>query len=278
MVDGGSSDASQSILREAGCCSVLIERGNIARGRNFGIGAATHEVIASLDAGCRPRPDWLERLLEALESESAAIAAGSSKARIERPFDAAQAALLDQFVFPVVGRRSTAISARSLVFRKEVWQACPFPDWLDHGEDTWVVRQWCDQGFETTRVETAVVEWNLRPSPLGFLLQLYRYMRGDGLARMHGGRHALRFLFYSSVAIAFFLRTPLSSGIGLGGVALYAIASAARLSLTSRGRNVGFRLRSLAWLLALLPAMDLAKMAGYAVGRWGRLRRRADAG
>ena len=79
------------------------------------------------------------------------------------------------------------------------------------------------------------------------------------------------------VAAALITRTPLGWSAAVATVLLYATVTAARLSLTTRGRGVAFFLRSLAWLLLLLPAMDLAKMTGFLAGRLARLRGRAGA-
>ena len=64
IVDGGSTDGTWERLvpiRDPSC-SLQNCPGPIARGRNVGITAATSEVVACADAGCRYHPEWLARL------------------------------------------------------------------------------------------------------------------------------------------------------------------------------------------------------------------------
>jgi glycosyltransferase involved in cell wall biosynthesis len=281
VVDGGSRDGSLERLERlegVGGCSVIRLPGNIASARNAGIASASGEIIATIDAGCRPRLDWLERLVAPLEEGTARVAAGATEALIETPFCAAQAALLDQFVLSDcvgwLGRRP-ALSARCLAFRREVWEQEPFPEWLDYGEDTWLLRRWAGSGDPALPVPDAVVAWRQRPSLASFMKQHFRYMRGDGRAGMNAHRHLLRWGFYGAIlasALAAF-RVPVLGWVALGAWLAYAALSASGLATLPTRVTIGARLRALPVLLALLPLMDGAKMAGYSTGRFYRLRR-----
>src|SRR5262245_57507176 len=77
VVDGGSTDGTLEQLRSADAVTLLEEAGaNIARGRNLAISSATHDVIAVTDADCVLERDWLERLIEPLETGGADVAMG----------------------------------------------------------------------------------------------------------------------------------------------------------------------------------------------------------
>src|SRR6266576_3934199 len=80
IVDGGSTDGTAEILRDADVTLIEEPGANIARGRNVGIGAATHDVIAVSDADCVLASDWLERLLVPLE-RGADVSMGAYRAR-----------------------------------------------------------------------------------------------------------------------------------------------------------------------------------------------------
>jgi GT2 family glycosyltransferase len=77
VVDDGSTDKTVSI---ASCYPVKIVRHGsnlgLAAARNTGIKVATHDLVASVDADCVPKSDWLERLSDCLEDDSVAGAGG----------------------------------------------------------------------------------------------------------------------------------------------------------------------------------------------------------
>jgi glycosyltransferase involved in cell wall biosynthesis len=269
VVDGGSRDGTAELFASAAPCRLIRAEANIAGGRNIALAAATAPLIAVTDGGCRPAPDWLCRLVEPLEAGRTDIAIGSTAPAVRRPLHAAQWALLDQLVWPRGWPRKPAISSRSLAFRKEVWAECPYPEWLDHGEDTWVVGEWRRRGWRLERVPGAMVEWDLRASAGAFLVQHFRYMRGDGRARLHGRRHLLRFGFYAALAasLVWGATHPLAAAGVPGAWLLYVGANLPRLFPELRRRGVGFALRALGWMPLLLLGMDAAKMAGYLRGR-----------
>ena len=246
---------------------MLVEPGNIARGRNVAIRHAAGDIIAVTDGGCRPEPAWLGRLVAPIE-RGAEVTAGRTRPRIRAPFDATQWALLDQFV---VGRlRAPAASSRSVAFRRKLWETCPYPEWLETGEDAWLLLDWQRRGAALVVVEDAVVEWELRAGFPAFLRQHFRYMRGDGRALMHSRRHALRVGFYGGLLAL--------AGVG-GGAAAAGAAWAGYLALTGMrlpaalaGRPWRFAARAAGALPFALVAMDAAKIAGYGVGLAQRLR------
>jgi glycosyltransferase involved in cell wall biosynthesis len=276
VVDGGSTDGTVEIFAAEPSCTVFSEDGNIARGRNAGVDRAQGSVIAVIDGGCAAAPDWLERLVAPLESGAADIAAGTTSPRIERPFEAAQWVLLDQFGHPRLGILKSAVSSRSLAFSRRAWERCPYPEWLDHSEDTWLVEQWRRLDLRMTRVPDAVVQWCLRPTLASWIRQHDRYMRGQGQAGLYGPRHLTRMLFYA-VLLALVGGGVLSPGLLLASAAawgVYAVATLVRFPGATAGRAFGFRIATLAWLPVMLLTMDAAKITGYLGGRIDRLRSR----
>lgn len=266
VVDGGSDDDAVARLERAGGCRVIVEAGNISHGRNVAIRHASGALIAVTDGGCKPEPAWLERLLDPIVRGEAQITAGRTRPRVGRPFDAVQWALLDQFV--VGGLRAAALSARSLAFRRTVWEENPFPEWLDTGEDTWLFRAWRRRGLAIQVVEDAVVEWRLRPTLTSWVWQHFRYQRGGGRAILHSFRHAVRIAFYAG------LGALVSGGAPAWAAALlaaYLIASGLRLPDVLSERSSAFTGRALALFPVALLAMDGAKIAGYASGLAERL-------
>jgi glycosyltransferase involved in cell wall biosynthesis len=149
VVDGGSSDGTWERLQAAkGKYSALVPirdescrlqhcPGPIARGRNLAIAAASCTVIACVDAGCAYRPDWLENLTAPIRAGDAQYAVGGSC------IDPDDRTIWDVAAAPFLGVRLSAdaktksCTARSMAFRKELWQRVGgFPEDLFFGEDT----------------------------------------------------------------------------------------------------------------------------------------------
>jgi len=134
IVDGGSTDGTWERLQAASLtyaklkpirdesCSLKGSPGPIARGRNVATGAASSEVIACADAGCLYNPDWLARLAAPILNGQAEYALGGSC------LDADQRTTWDIASAPFFGikldesQRTKSCTARSMAFRKELWQ------------------------------------------------------------------------------------------------------------------------------------------------------------
>ncbi len=83
IIDDGSIDATVAVARRYENTTkypirVIQHDGNKGLGaaRNTGVRESKTELIASLDADCAPRPDWLEKLMRHLSDESIAGAGG----------------------------------------------------------------------------------------------------------------------------------------------------------------------------------------------------------
>ena len=277
VVDGGSTDGTVEKFRREPSCKVLELNCNIADGRNQALAASSGDIVAITDAGCRPTPSWLERLVAPLQRGEADISTGETLPLIRSSFDIAQWVLLDQFAGPIPLRRERALSSRCLAFHRKICSEAPFPVWLDHGEDTWLISQWRRDGRKIVWVD-AVVEWEMRPTWRNFLLQHFRYMRGDGRALMHTGRHLLRFAFYLGlIAMVCF-----SHGHGMMIVMVIALwivyfglTAIGSFRPEIRQRTVTERLGAAALLLPLLLIMDASKSLGYLRGLLDRIGRRS---
>jgi glycosyltransferase involved in cell wall biosynthesis len=148
VVDGGSTDGTWERL-QAGTvtypnlkaiqdlsCSLKGSPGPIGRGRNVAIAAASSEVIACADAGCVYGPDWLERLTAPILNGQADYALGGSCLDADQPtaWDIAAAPFLG--VKLQVEESTKSCTARSMAFRKELWQRVGgFPEDRLIGED-----------------------------------------------------------------------------------------------------------------------------------------------
>jgi glycosyltransferase involved in cell wall biosynthesis len=269
IVDGGSTDGSLDTLRAAPDLTLIESPGaNIAQGRNIAVRAATHDVIAVSDADCRLAPDWLEKLLEAIEG-GADVAMGFYRPIYRSFLEACSAAVSLPEEHEVDPARFMP-SSRSIAFRRDAFEnAGGYPEWLDIGEDMYLNHRFREAGLRMDFVGGAVAYWRVRPTLASTWGQYYRYARGDGVAGMHRARHTLRFAVYGTAALAALTKRKgllLALGAAAGWYASGKIRRAARLLPPRRFERAA--------AFAVVPAMmllaDTAKMAGYLAGRRAR--------
>ena len=200
ICDGGSTDGTCEELRAWAAerstpkfpLRVICKPGaNIANGRNAAIAAACGEIIAVTDAGCRPRADWLEQLVQPFERSAAVQAvAGSYRFLVRTRFQQAAAAYLGQ-----PWRQAGFLpSSRSVAFTRAAWQAAGgYPEWLTHAaEDTLFNYSLLASGSQFVAAPGAIVDWELRPNAGAFIRMIARNAFGDtetglaGAAALHG--------------------------------------------------------------------------------------------
>jgi len=264
IVDGGSTDRTADILRRHEWVSALEEPGaNIARGRNVGIAAAAHDVIAVSDADCVLVPEWLDRLLEPIR-RGADVAMGVYQAMPRTFFEACAAAVAVPDPDELMEDRFMP-SSRSVAFRRVVYEtAGGYPEWLAIGEDMYLDRRWRELGARMALASGAVARWRPRPTLAGHWRQYAGYARGDAIAGLHPRRHAVRFGVYAALAASLWghRRMPLAlAAVGGAAYAARPLRRAMRLLDDPGERALG---------LAVVPAMmaftDAAKMAGFVSG------------
>lgn len=284
IVDGGSTDGTWEKLGR------FAQRGhlplkalswpgcNISQGRNLAIKTAQGALIASTDAGVRLEDDWLERLIAPFEGDNPPdVVGGFFLAAPRSLFELALGAVTLPLAEEIKAERFYP-SSRSVAFRREAWQAVGgYPEWLDYCEDLLFDFALRDAGYSFAFVPQALVHFRPRKTLSAFFKQYYRYARGDGKADFWRVRHAIRYATY-------LIALPLFVALALGQHPLWALALVAGFGAVMRTplRRLGPRLRGLpprerlivlGWLPIIRLTGDVAKMLGYPVGVWWRLRR-----
>jgi glycosyltransferase involved in cell wall biosynthesis len=271
IVDGGSTDGTLEALRAADGVTVIEEPGaNIARGRNLALAHASHDVIAVADADCDYGETWLEELLRPLE-EGADVAMGWYEPVVQTFYEACLASVNLPLSPDEVDPATFMPSARSVAFRREAIDAVGrYPEWLAIGEDMWVNHRWRERGFDLRFAPAAVARWRVRPTLAATWRQYVGYARGDAEAGMFPERHALRFAVYGGLTMAFASKRSWPKVLALAGGFAYARTPVSR----AWRRLAGPRDRALATVVVpgLMAWIDIAKLAGYAVGLAERLR------
>ncbi len=209
IVDGGSADGTWERLEAARSkyptlvsirdesCSLQHSPGPIARGRNVGIAAASSEVVACADAGCTYDRDWLANLAAPIFAGDSEYSVGGSYIDLTNT-DLANTApkkstIWDVASAPFFGVKlnsdaaTKSCTARSMAFRKELWQRVGgFPETVFLGEDTVFdakVRKLVTPAFPKRAKASYQPRHNFRSS----LRQMISYSVTDGVL---GGRSA----------------------------------------------------------------------------------------
>jgi GT2 family glycosyltransferase len=279
IVDGGSDDGTRALLEETRRSGVLpltvidAPGSNISAGRNIGVRAASHELLACTDAGCRPNPGWLAAIVNGLSA--ADFVGGTYRIDARTPFERCLAVAL--YPSPEEVRRPNLLltlshrlfgrafevgltTGRSMGFTRSAWAtAGGFREELFAGEDVAFSSTMIASGLRTVLIPAAEVSWRPRETWRGNAAMYRAYARGD-VRRGRRGRHAVRMLAWST-APTLAITGPRAAR------ALVAVSAVAYLGLpASRAVRVGLPAREW-WRLPLLIAMkDLAQCIGGAQG------------
>jgi len=191
IVDGESEDKTIDIIKhyqkKDKRIRYLVEPGTIAHGRNVSIDVAKGDIVALTDAGCIAKPDWLEKLVYPFKHENVGIVAGFYDMPASTPMNQA----INVF-HGVPQERFNSInflpSARSVAFRKEVWDRIGgFDEKLERaGEDTKFFYEAVRKSVKIVRVKEARVVWqecadfSLKDS----IEKMYYYAKGDSQAKI----------------------------------------------------------------------------------------------
>lgn len=184
IVDAGSTDGTLEILKDYEKryenLHVIVKPGcSRAQGRNIGIAAARGNIIALTDAGCWVDKNWLVELTALFEDKSVDVVAGFYVMEGDSPFQRALGPYLG--VTREAWSEKFLPSARSMAFRKKVWEKVGgFPENLpDTAEDTVFNNELVKNSMKISRAEKATVHWGLPCSIGEAARKFYKYAEGD---------------------------------------------------------------------------------------------------
>ena len=280
ICDGGSTDGTLAVLDEYAqwlpLRVVSAPGSNISRGRNLAIAAATGDVIAATDAGVVLSPNWLEELVAPLADPAVHVVSGWFEPDPYTDFEV----VMGSTVLPArddVDPARFLPSSRSVAFRKEAWSAIGgYPEWLEHSEDLVFDLALREQFGPFAFAPEAVAYFRPRASLRSFYRQYFAYARGDGKANLWPRRHAVRYATYLlglPLVLRAIWRERLIGWLLLAfGVGAYSRRPAERLWANTWGWRPPARLRAFALIPIIRLVGDVAKMVGYPVGVWWRIR------
>ncbi|MGH7896508.1 MAG: glycosyltransferase [Candidatus Binatia bacterium] len=138
VVDNGSRDGTVAACRRFGVEPLSEPRRGAGIARNRGIEAARGEVIAFTDADCEVSPEWVTKLLRALDGRTAVM--GTIEARPGGRFARARAALHRDYLeecrgLAAAGRLDRLDTANAAVLREGLGAVGGFHDEIFPAED-----------------------------------------------------------------------------------------------------------------------------------------------
>jgi mycofactocin system glycosyltransferase len=279
VVDDASCDgpALREALAGRGPVEVQLVRCESRRGpagaRNRGAALATTELVAFVDADCRPGPRWLEALVAHFDDPSVAAVAprvradpspGGHRSRLGPPLLAFERARgpLDAGPEPTSvgpGRELTLVPSAALVVRRSAFEAVGgFDPTLRFGEDCDLEWRLVEAGWTVRYEPSVVVRHPVRPGLAAALRQRFEYgLPAAALARRHRRFRLLRVepLTFASMVAAATGNLGLAAGVGLAGL----------VGPAARGAGAG-----LGWRLACRrrAAEQMADAKGLAASLW----------
>lgn len=269
ICDAGSDDGTVEIIRrriEEGYPARLIieRRASRSRGRNLAIEESKSEVIASIDAGCVARVEWLSKLMAPFESDDPPdVVSGYYQPEAQSAFE--EAIAVATVPDPIEVDPETFLpSSRSVAFRRDAWERVGgYPEYTSHAEDTEFDLRLKAAGYRFRYAPEAIVRWRVEATLWGVFRQFFRYARSDGELGHWFGHYGKAFAGLALLALLVALTAHgWRSAPGL----------AVLLLLLYWGRYTArARRRGAEWLSSLIsPAIsltvDLAHIAGYTLG------------
>ncbi len=267
VVDGGSTDDTITVLERYQTylpLRIVIEPGaNISRGRNVGISAARHELIAVTDAGVRLDPDWLAQLIAPLGRENPPqFVSGFFLPESATLFEHALA-MTTLPALEEMGKGRFMPSSRSVAFPKSTWVLVGgYPEWMMWSEDVLFDLALINRNVAIEYVPEAIAWFRPRASLGKFARQYRNYAYGDGQGLLWTRRHLIRYGTYLGVLP--FVLWVMGKNKGLG-MLLLAIGAFGMFwtPLKRHWRSGKYRWAALPLIPLIRVTGDLAKMWGY---------------
>ena len=199
IVDGGSTDGTPERLQKAfshgdfPAPKIIVQKCNIAGGRNLAIQNTTAEIVASSDASSYPEPEWLDEIVRPLlENSSVDAVGGKTIVTAENEFQNFLVAMEgqpkdDDGYYP---------SSRNLALRRAAWASVGgYPEWPTlAGEDALYNFELHAVGKKFACNNAALVRWSIRPTPESYFKLLWRNAYGAAETQLYAP-YFLRRLF-----------------------------------------------------------------------------------
>lgn len=283
VCDGGSRDNTLQVIREyekkLPLKIVTKEGANISQGRNEAIRNASHEIVAVTDAGVWLEENWLEQLLvisnweetsNQLSITNYSLVAGFFQSDPQNVFEIALGATTLPDVEEINPGKFLP-SSRSVAFLKSAWgKVGGYPEWLDFSEDVIFDLKMREKFGDFAFAPKAIAHFRPRPTLLAFMKQYFNYAEGDGKADLWLKIHLIRYITYLVVVPLGIYAAWVNPLLWYAGA--LAMVAYVRRPLARLMRQRRLSLAAIVLVPLIRVAGDVAKMIGYPVGVWWRIK------
>ena len=193
---------------------IVVQRCNIAAGRNLAVRSTAQPLIISSDAGSLPETRWLEKMTAPLARDPGIdVVGGRSVYLLLNDFQQRLAPYLGS---PVKETSDNVMpSSRCIAFRREAWEAVGgYPEWLTlTAEDALFNHNLRAAGLRFYYEPEAVVAWEARPDLESFLKMIHQYGFGWAEARFDASQHWRWMVTVLLPPLILFSRNPLRDAL-----------------------------------------------------------------
>ena len=281
VVDGNSTDKTREIVKEYLAKLIIDKEGGLANSRNIGIQAAKGDYIASTDADCVVKKDWLKILVKSIqEAPEDVVAVGGPNLifKNDPPFAKLVGYMQETFFASGGAPQSYKIKENKYVFgipncnvlykRAILIEVGGFDNSLDIGEDAEINARLTKRGYKYLYLPDAIV-WHHRPDSIKkFIAKMYLY--GKGMAKLARMRKVIRWYSFLPILAMFALLIaypliklfPFAAYMYMCGIFIYMMGLV--ISTAQVYRSYG-GIKSLLVLL-LLPIQHLSYGVGFLKG------------
>ncbi len=228
IADGGSTDGTLRILwnlaEQHETVRVINGPGGRAENRNAAIEAASHEIVACIDAGCVAEPQWFAEITEPFANGADWV--GGFYRPDGRTARSNAAGLVLMSVLDEVNPETFLPPGASQAFRKTMWEEVGrYPEGMEAAEDTLFGERARGAGYVPVFRPRAMVRWQPPEGLWAMVKTAFRWGRADGTAGLRGESYKRILITYggslalTELALLWDWRVGLGAAVALWGFA-----------------------------------------------------------